>query len=333
MDHVCFPSEIRWCSTDEITTGLLAEDYLKSIADREIACTAKFGTSRRPLFYSAASTGKIESKDYITLLSQYRLVAPYLIPRERKDLSYPTLQHPDLNLNNIILRPNSTQIAGIIDWQWASILPFFIQAGFPALCGRPDGELPKVLKLPQVPDNFESMDLEQQIDTWKNVRQEKILQLYTAATILACPRHMMALESPHWRFRLIVIKRAGARWDGDSVLLREALIYLRYVWAVISPHQSHPCPEMFTRREEIVNQEESDEWRQSFNTFTKVQKYIGIDSEGGTSPENYERACILNERFRMKSIEGLNLEMRDLLWKTWPFKDKNDDSDPPAPLY
>lgn len=258
-------------------------------------------------------------------------MASCLIPRERKDLSYPTLRHPDLNLSNIIMRPNSTQIAGIVDWQGASILPFFLQAGFPFLCDHPGSELPKSLKLPQVPDDFESMDLEHQKQTWTNVRHEKILQLYTAATLLACPRHMMALELPFWRLRCIMIRQAGARWDGDSVFLRETLISLRRVWDVISPHQSHPCPDMFTAKEKRINQRESDEWRRAFKSFTNIQKSLGIDSEGGTFPENYERARILNHKYRLKSIKfkGISPEMRDRLWKIWPFKDKNDHSSPP----
>lgn len=222
---------------------------MTAVAERELYWTALWGEPRSRQFYTCRSSRKIHPGNHIRLLSEFCQLAPYLIPKARKNLDYPTLRHPNLNLGNIILHPHSTQIAGIIDWQKASILPFFVQAGFPTLCNH-DDTLPRRWAIPKAPDNFEQMSYADQVTVWREVRHQEAILFYTSATVLKCQLHMMALELPHLKTVRSLIRRVGLRWDGDLVLLQEGLLRIREIWNEIVPFKNHPCPYYLTAEEE-----------------------------------------------------------------------------------
>lgn len=69
----------------------------------------------------------IHPSEHTSLLSQFLQLAPHLI--RQGSYSAPTLRHPDLSLSNILLAPGTSKIISIIDWQGATILPRFMQAG------------------------------------------------------------------------------------------------------------------------------------------------------------------------------------------------------------
>ena len=46
--------------------------------------------------------------------------------------------------------------------------------------------------------------------------------------------------------------------------------------------------------------QESKEWNKAAELLATIRNTLGIDGEGGTDPENYSRACVLNREWRMQ---------------------------------
>lgn len=182
---------------------------MTSIGKREAAWTIKFGQPRHRQFFFSFSEQNIEPKDHVSLLSQYGLVAPCIEPKQ-EHLASPTLRHPDLHQSNIFLHPESTDILGIIDWHGASILPFFLQSGFPVFCdpklGRPQT---LVLEKPKLSDNFEEISPREQQEALMDLKHKQVNFYYTAATGLKCECHIEALRLPYLDMRQYLIKQAG----------------------------------------------------------------------------------------------------------------------------
>ena len=247
-------------------------------------------------------------------------MAPYIVPKQ-EDLATPTLRHPDLHQSNIFLCPQSQQILGIIDWQGASVLPFFVQSGYPALCDHvPWRSL--TLEKPKLSDNLDNMDPEEQDEALMKLKHEQTNLYYTAATGLKCELHMRALRLPYLEMRQYLIKQAGMPWDGDLVNLRASLMGIRSKWNDLVGE--HPCPISFTDEEVRVAMEESEEWNEAAEVLVTVRKSLGIDEEGGTDLDNYNSACVLNRELRMQMLKETKPEEQERCWQIWPFKDNED---------
>jgi len=293
---------------------------LTSIGKREAAWTVKLGQPQRRQFFFSFSEQNIEPKDHISLLSQYGLVAPYLVPKQ-EDLASPTLRHPDLHQSNIFLRPQSTDILGIIDWQGASILPFFLQSGFPVLCDHDPGR-PQTLEKPKLDDNFEEMNPGEQEEALMSLKHKQANLYYTAATGLKCERHMRALRLPYLNMRQYLIKQAGMPWDGDLVNLRAALIGVQSKWDDLVGERA--CPISFTDEQVRSAMQESREWNEAAEVLTTIRSTLGIDGEGGTDPENHNRAAALNKEWRIQMLKEAKPEEKQRCWQIWPFKDDSE---------
>jgi hypothetical protein len=99
-------------------------------------------------------------------------IAPYLIPTE-SGLNLPVLRHPDLNFENILLSPGSSEIAGVIDWQDSIIFPFSLQAGYPAFCEHDSPRL-QSLQVPSLPENFTFLSDEEKTQAMAKYRLEEM---------------------------------------------------------------------------------------------------------------------------------------------------------------
>lgn len=288
-----------------------------------------FGQPRHRQFFFSFSEQKIEPEDHLSLLAQYGLVTPHIVPKQR-DLASPALRHPDLHQNNIFLRPHSTEILGIIDWQSASILPFFLQSGFPVFCDHEPGR-PQTWDKPKLNDNFNQMSPEDQEIALMQLKHEQANLYYTAATRLKSESHMRALRLPYLELRQYLIKQAGLPWDGDLVNLRAALIGVYSKWDELVGERA--CPISFTDKEVQLAMQESREWNEAAEVLATIRDNLGIDREGGTDPENYDRAMALNEQWRITMLKEAKAEEREKCWHIWPFKDDDDDSEAPIDLY
>ncbi|OJJ70401.1 hypothetical protein ASPBRDRAFT_197108 [Aspergillus brasiliensis CBS 101740] len=314
-------------SKTEIDRGpwLSPVDCVTSAARREMAVIQRYAKPQPRQTFLLPTNYNIDSSEHISLLSQFLQLAPYLI--RPGSYSAPTLRHPDLSLSNILLAPGSTKIISIIDWQDAVIFPRFMQAGYPAFCEH-DSSQPQSLRIPSLPDDFNEMDVEQQRQARATFRLEEANLYYTAATGVHNEKHMDVLKFPHLGMRQYLIRQTGYPWDADVINLRAALVGITTtsVWSRIS---SAVCPVVFSDEEREVAMAESREWNDSEQLLSQVREYLDIDPEGGTEPDNYERAIEGNRRFRMEMVKQSEADQQEICWRNWPYKDAEDNSMPP----
>ena len=119
-------------------------------------------------------------------------------------------------------------------------------------------------------------------------------------------------------------------WDGDLVNLRAALIGIYSKWKDLVGE--FPCPISFTDEEVQVGMKESTEWNEAAEALASIRDVLGIDGEGGTDPENYDRACALNKEWRIQMLKEVMPEERERCWQIWPFKDNDEDSSAPLEI-
>ncbi|KAE8399074.1 kinase-like domain-containing protein [Aspergillus pseudonomiae] len=291
-------------SKTEIDRGpwLSPVDCVTSAARREMA------TFLLPTDYN------IEPSEHSSLLSRFLQLAPYLIPPG--SYSAPTLRHPDLSLSNILLAPGSSKIISIIDWQDAAIFPRFMQAGYPAFCEH-DSSQPQSLHIPSLPDDFDKMDIDEQRQSKAAFRLEEANLYYTAATGVHNDEHMRVLKTPYLGMQQYLLRQTGYPWDADVINLRTALVGITTpsVWSKISSAVSALA--------------ESQEWNESEQLLSRVREHLNIDPEGGTEPDDFERAVEGNRQFRMEMVRQAEAGQREICWRNWPYKDKEDRSMPP----
>ncbi|PYH58589.1 aminoglycoside phosphotransferase family protein [Aspergillus niger CBS 101883] len=287
---------------------LSPKDCFTSAARRETACILQHAKPRPRSTFLLPTTSDIEPSEYTSLLSKFLKLAPSLVPTN-PDHTSPILRHPDLNLNNILLAPNSAKITSIIDWQDSIIFPLFMQAGYPAFCEH-DSSKTQSLQILSLPDNFPNMSSEEQMEAKAEFRSEEANLYYTAATGLYNDIHWSTLKIPYLGMRHYLYQQTGYPWDGDVINLRAALV------GITTSHRR-------------TAMEESNEWNESEELLTIIRNDLGIDPEGGTEPENFEWASRRNLEYRLEMLRQAEEDERDICWRNWPFKDDTDFSSPP----
>jgi hypothetical protein len=151
---------------------------------------------------------------------------------------------------------------------------------------------------------------------------------YTASTGVHNNQHMAVLKLPHLGMRQYLLRQTGYPWDADVINLRAALVGITTpsVWSNIS---SEVCPVVFSDEEREAAMAESQEWNESEQLLSRVREHLDIDLEGGTDPDNFERAVAGNREFRMEMVRQAEADQREICWRNWPYKDKEDSSTPP----
>ncbi|KAL4808109.1 kinase-like domain-containing protein [Aspergillus unguis] len=313
-------------SRTEIDRGpwLSPVDCITSAARREMAVIQHHAKPQPRQTFLLPTTHDIHPSEHISLLCQFLQLAPHLLPPG--PTSAPTLRHPDLSLGNILLAPGSTKIINIIDWQDAMISPRFIQAGYPVFCEH-DFSRPQSLQIPSLPDNFNEMSLDEQRQSRAVFRLEEANLYYTAATGVHNTQHMDVLRLPHLGMLQYLLRQTGYPWDADVINLRAALVGITTpgVWRKLS---SARCPVMFSDEERETAIAEAQEWNESEQLLARVREHLNIDLEGGTEPDNFERAVQGNHQFRMEMVKQAEKGQEEICWRNWPYKDKEENSMP-----
>jgi hypothetical protein len=115
---------------------------------------------------------------------------------------------------------------GIINWQHAAILPLCLCAGIPKYFQNWGDPISEKLAKPKtkLPENFETLSLEEQASTRDLMRRRLIHFYYAAATMKLIPDHFNALRQESLMLRAKPYGCITAPWKGDSVLLKFAII-------------------------------------------------------------------------------------------------------------
>lgn len=176
---------------------------------------------------------EVSPDEHIQLLKDFLKLIPNLDVAVGR-FSRPVLRHPDFSPNNILVG-SSGDIVGIIDWQHTAILPLCLCAGIPKHFQNWGDPMSEALAKPEMklPANFESLSSEEQASTRELMRKRLIHFYYAAMTMKLMPDHFDALRKDSLMLRAKLYDRTTAPWDGDSVLLKFALIQAIKKWPLL----------------------------------------------------------------------------------------------------
>ncbi|RAL13147.1 aminoglycoside phosphotransferase family protein [Aspergillus homomorphus CBS 101889] len=268
-------------------------DVMTAGARKEIVYLEEYGQPVRTSKPLPHHPYKQSPREYIDSLTNYLRVAPSLVPNDPA-LTRNTIRHPDLQPSNIFVS-DDLEITGLIDWQYTTIRPLFLQCGVPANFQSADGEIPSLLHEPTLPAGFERLSEADQMRERELFRSRQLHYFYLTATAHLNPLHQAALTCDLGVLRRSLCHQAAAPWDGDNVTLKADLIQLGMNWDRIArPEEADStCPIEY-------GQEEVSECLQLNNVQVEMEEQerlsreaLGVGSEGWVSPERYEdvKAC------------------------------------------
>ncbi|KAH7394510.1 kinase-like domain-containing protein [Pyrenochaeta sp. MPI-SDFR-AT-0127] len=304
-------------------------DYLQSIAQKEIDWTQHYGKSMQPDFpHNTLGLGLQHSEDHLGLLERYQMLTPHLLPNDPlHSFNQPTLRHPDLTPGNIFISPDTGRISCLIDWQHSIIQPQLLAAGYPRAFENPDDELSPDLVEPKLPQDMESMPVEEQAVQRELYRQRLLFFGYRVLNGHLNQHHIAALRDPLLLGRQMLVDRAGRQWEGNLVTLKGAIIRAVQFWEHLPDVEDIECPVRFEKTDLDEFAEIEDGWLKMSvvmdNWRTRVSN---MTEEGWVRNEDYEEARKqlkeLKEEIRLQ-CEGDEEDIQAIL-TGWPFRDREE---------
>ena len=295
---------------------------LKAASERELLWLRKFGKMRYPreAFYREFyGRQKIDPQVQIRYLLDYLKVAPYLVPKDDQ-LNAPTIRHPDLSPSNILITEFG-EISGIIDWQYSTILPLFLQAKIPAHFQNYGDDDSESFRRPKLADNFASMTSSEKEKEMELYRRRQVHFFYIGYTSQLNKSHFRAIGKPSLVLRNQLYDTAARPWEGDNTSLQAQLIRTMMHWSEISSSNDNP-PIQYSPAEvrecldRDAKQKEIDKEMQQFRDC------IGVNIDGLVVKEEYEGAKERAAIIKRELMEGAETEeeRRDFD-ELWPFQD------------
>jgi hypothetical protein len=265
--------------------------------------------------------------EHVENLNWYLLIALSLVPRD-PTLSHFRIRHPDLQQNNIIVSKShgsKWQIAGLIDWQHASILPLFLFAGIPGRLQNYDDPISQSMMQPSLPDNFADLDKAKQNRAKELYRRRLVHYHYVKDTEECNELHYKALTDPAGVLCRRLFDYAGNPWEGETLELKLALIEAMENWEALTDG-SAPCPVVF-EAEDVRETTELDVIQRELEmALAGLQNIVGFSSEGWVRTENYEGVMFRSKKMK----EGMfaraeSAEERAEIAAHWPLDDMDEE--------
>ncbi|PWY91337.1 hypothetical protein BO94DRAFT_573791, partial [Aspergillus sclerotioniger CBS 115572] len=210
---------------------------------------------------------------------------------------------PYLHGDNIFVNPDRpTEILSIIDWQAVNLSPLFLQARHPALVEF-EGPIPEGPGSINLPDNFDELNPEEQLEAKKLRAAQSLYKLYDIQLIQQCPDIAHALR---FKYSLAgqITGLAGSIFSDGEPIVQGMLMRLQEEWPS-STGLSIPCPLSFTAKEKETQREEAEKWATGVELMEKFLHQVGAYRgwDGWVNHDNYEH---YKERFDRCREQFLN---------------------------
>jgi hypothetical protein len=204
-------------------------------------------------------------------------IAPLLTPNDPA-LIKPSLWHPDLHLENIFVNPNDlTDIVAIIDWQAVNVSPLFLQARHPSLIEF-EGPITPGFEPISLPDDFESMSPERQLEAKKLRSAQSLYKLYEVYLLRNCPEIFQSLQ---FRESLAgqIFGLAGSIFSDGEPVLMGMLIRMHDNWLEHNGASTR-SPLTFTPDDRKAQEEDERLWSQGVELLSGLMDQIGAIRDG-----------------------------------------------------
>ncbi|EAS33804.1 phosphotransferase enzyme family protein [Coccidioides immitis RS] len=268
-----------------------AQEYLSSVANREIAVIQNLGPSRSS--NTSVVLGKTQQgrDEHVHLLEQFLRVLPHILPPQ--ETLRPALLHHDLHSDNIFVDSSDpTKISSIIDWQAVYTAPLFLQAKFPSIFDC-DDPYPWGAVQPKLPKDFDTLsqsEKELAEDTLVRLRLKKFYELASRKFNQPLVMAMDAMRNDDDPTTFIFHIVGQSSQDGP-VPLKELLIQIYEKWDQIMERRglATPCPISFSKDEIDKSRQQVKEWADAYGEFESLRTDI-VGKDGWVSHEEYGEA-------------------------------------------
>jgi hypothetical protein len=261
-------------------------------------------------------------EDALELLAKYDQVASVLVPSTNDESTATnTLWHPDLHLDNIFVDPVSHKLTGIVDWQSAAVAPLFYQSGVHRAF-RHQKSVKEGWVMPQKPENFNTLDPDEQKRIDQDLESETIHKYYELQTMKRAPPHWDVLQQS-----LVPILRkpvwlvTGVWENRDMFFLRDSLIAIVAEWNEIFGGNT-PCPITFSTKELELHAQEEENIDGVGQLLSLFRAQSVLPADGMVQPDDYETAienCHMYKELFLNAAQ--NEGERDLYSKLWPYQE------------
>ncbi|KAF2086877.1 kinase-like protein [Saccharata proteae CBS 121410] len=302
-------------------------DVMSAGAKKELEWVHKYGKPRFPLdriYRESTGYQKSRPEEHLKHLEDYLRIASHVVPKDRW-LHKPTIRHPDLQPNNLLVT-DKLEIAGLIDWQHCNVLPFFLKVGFPNSLQNFGDEESERLAPPTLPDNLAELDEKSKIWELEQYRRRHIHFSYAAITKQKNPIHAEVLFQSQAVSRRRLFEHASEPWEGNNIPLKADLVRAMRDWpklVEVKPGEPTPqCPIVMSDDEAEQCLEIESEQQEADALFKKIRGAAGVNSDGWTLNEYYDDAVSMMARMKEKSIEySEDDHEREMTKAHWPFDD------------
>lgn len=268
------------------------------------------------------------------LLSDYLILAPHVDISPTHRFSRPVLRHPDFSPSNILIS-DANDIAGIIDWQHAVVLPLCLCAGIPKHFQNWGDPVSERLAKPEIklPDNFQSLDPEEQQAVSETMRKRIVHFYYAALTMRQMPDHFDALRDENAMLRAKLFNRAGAPWEGDSLSLKYAIIQAQSKWPMPlgdedqSTRDPTTCPVKYSDNEIQQCVDEYNQEGEKMQELEEMREFLNIDALGWVpDDEQLQKSKALMQTIKSGMLEHSSTEAERIAVRDhFPFDDHDED--------
>ncbi|KAF4605407.1 hypothetical protein EYR40_004191 [Pleurotus pulmonarius] len=308
-----------------------AEAALVAAARKELAYLEKFGRPLLPFRRERREAYEYKEQshlDHAKNLERYLAIVPSLVPQS-STLHQFRIRHPDLQPSNVIVSKspdsNELKIAGLLDWQHASILPTFLLAGIPGRLQNYDDPVSQLLIPPSLPANINELDQSEQNHAMELYHRRLVHFHYVKNTEQYNKHHHQAFSDPISMFIYRLFDQAGSPWEGETHALKTTLIEATEIWDRLTV-EGASCPVTFEPDDLRETKELSARLQVADENFEGCRGMIGFETETWVSNEHYEMAIALAELLKLRVLMALpEEEVRDRTEANWFLNDMNEE--------
>ncbi|THU96791.1 hypothetical protein K435DRAFT_965772 [Dendrothele bispora CBS 962.96] len=238
---------------------------------------AKHQSTQSNIQSSSASLSRSRPEDLpeiIDLLEKHIQMIPHIVSSIPLELRAPVLTHPRLDARSILLAEDGS-IQSYINWQDASVIPFFLRSS-----------LPPLFRFDYTPDNSQQR---------RALLAAKLVDKMT-------PMYNKAWENPFWisqgsfNFCEIVL----SCWGEGPVLLRQLVYNLVQSW----PEEiGVPCPVEISESEMERQRDALEKAMIHQQRMDEGILLMGCTEDGWVSNEGFERADAMRKQIREAWLE------------------------------
>ena len=137
--------------------------------------------------------------------------------------------------------------------------------------------------------------------------------------------HYGALTDPMGMLRRRLFCHASDMWDGETLMLKVALIDATENWETLTEGGS-PCPIVFDAEDVRKTRELNAEQIEADEILEKVRKIVGFGPEGWVPTRCYEEAMASSKQLKEAALAGAeSQEERAQIAAHWPLDDMDEE--------